>query len=444
MDLISSLGVVLAVIAIIYFSLKEINILIAAPIATLLVILTNQMDIISAIFGIGKNDYMGALGYYIMNFFAIFLLGAILAKFMEESGATISIADFILKRFGSQKPYRVLLAIFFISAILTYGGISLFVVMFAIIPLARILFKKLDIAWNLIQVPLWLGMATVTMTILPGTPAIQNIIPIQFLNTSLTAAPIPSLFGALGCITFGLCYMKYVLNRSLKKGENYATYVTNDNSAALGRKLPSFITSILPLICLILIAISGSILGNDVVKKNIIYVALIVAILLSVLLFHSFLPDKVQTLSIGASGSVGPIFATASSVAFGTVIMIAPGFSFFSQLIMSIPGNPLISLTALTALMSGVTGSSSGALGIVMPNFAQYYLDTGIAPELIHRVAAVASNILTLTPQSGVVLTFLSLTKLTHKTGFKDTFIVVTVGTLIAEVIIISLGLIIY
>jgi len=149
-------------------------------------------------------------------------------------------------------------------------------------------------------------------------------------------------------------------------------------------------------------------------------------------------------LSIGASGSVGPIFATSSSVAFGAVIMIAPGFSFFSELIMSIPGNPLISLTTLTALMSGVTGSSSGSLGIVMPNFAQYYLETGINPQLIHRVAAVASNILTLTPQSGVVLTFLSLTKLTHKTGFKDTFIVVTVGTLIAEVIIITLGLMIY
>jgi len=231
---------------------------------------------------------------------------------------------------------------------------------------------------------------------------------------------------------------------SLKQGENYATYVENDNCITIDRKLPSFIASILPLICLILIAICGSIFGNDFIKKNIIYVALIVAILLSVLLFRSFLANKIQTLSIGASGSVGPIFATSSSVAFGAVIMIAPGFSFFSELIMSIPGNPLISLTTLTALMSGVTGSSSGSLGIVMPNFAQYYLETGINPQLIHRVAAVASNILTLTPQSGVVLTFLSLTKLTHKTGFKDTFIVVTVGTLIAEVIIITLGLMIY
>lgn len=444
LSFIAPLGVIIGVIAIIYFAVKEIHITIAAPMATLIVVITNQMDVIDAILGTGKNNFMGALGNYIMSFFAIFLLGSILAKFMEESGATVSIADFILKKFGTHNPYRVLLAIFIVSFILTYGGISLFVVMFAVIPLARTLFKKLDLAWNLIQVPLWLGMATVTMTVLPGTPAIQNVIPIQYLNTSLTAAAIPSIAGALGCIIFGLIYMKYVLNKSIKRGETYATYVTNDTTISVDRQLPGFVASILPLLVLIIIAVSGSVLGNSFVKKNIIYVALIVAILLALFLFRKFLPAKIQTLSLGASGSIGPIFATSSAVAFGSVIMLAPGFSLFSELIMSIPGNPLISLTVLTSTMSGVTGSASGALGIVMPNFAQYYLETGLSPELIHRVAAVASNILTIVPQSGVLLTFLSLANLTHKTGFKDTFIVVCVGSLIAEIIIIALGLMMY
>ncbi len=121
--------------------------------------------------------------------------------------------------------------------------------------------------------------------------------------------------------------------------------------------------------------------------------------------------------------------------------MVAPGFKFFSDLILNIPGNPLISLTVLTSSMSAITGSSSGALGIVMPNFAQFYLDKGVDPEMIHRVAAVASNILTIVPQSGVFLTFLALTGLNHKNAFKQTFITVSVGTLIAEVIIIVTGL---
>ncbi|HEL1048988.1 TPA: GntP family permease, partial [Streptococcus equi subsp. zooepidemicus] len=425
MEFLGPIGVLLGIIAIVYFSLKEIHITIAAPMATILVVLLNSMPLVESLLGKEPNNYMGALGGYIMSYFAIFLLGSILAKLMEVSGATVSIAEFILKKVGYQNPYRILVAIFIISAILTYGGISLFVVMFAVLPLARSLFKKMDLAWNLIQVPLWLGIATFTMTILPGTPAIQNVIPIQYLNTSLTAALVPSILGSVGCIAFGLFYMKRCLTKSLEVGENYATYTSQTNEDTTERVLPPFVASILPLILLIVIAIIGSLLGDEFVKKNIIYVALLTGIISAIVLFNKYIDKKIATLSIGASGAVGPIFATASAVAFGSVVTAASGFSVFSDVILNIPGPPVISLTVLTSAMAAITGSSSGALGIVMPNFAQYYLDAGVSPEIIHRVGAVASNILTIVPQSGVFLTFLSLTGLNHKNGFKQTFITV-------------------
>lgn len=444
MSMLGSIGVLLGVAAIIYFSLKEINIIIAAPLATLIVVLLNRMDVVTSLLGNQPNNYMGALSTYILNYFAIFLLGSILAKLMEASNATVAIADFILQKVGYDNPYRVLVAIFIISGILTYGGISLFVVMFAVLPLAKSLFKKMDLAWNLIQVPLWLGIATVTMTVLPGTPAIQNVIPIQYLDTSLTAAAVPSILGSIGCVIFGLFYMKHTLKKSLAKGENFSTYTTGAQTETSNRKQPAFIASIMPLTVLVIIAISGSVLGNDFIKKNIIYVALIIGILLALILFYRYIPDKIGSMSIGATGSVGPIFATSSAVAFGAVVMIAPGFKVFSDFILNIPGSPLISLTVLTSSMAAITGSSSGALGIVMPNFSEYYLSTGLNPEMIHRVAAVASNILTIVPQSGVLLTFLSLTGLNHKTGFKQTFTTVFMGTLIAEIIIIIVGSFIY
>ncbi|HEL1062207.1 TPA: GntP family permease [Streptococcus equi subsp. zooepidemicus] len=441
MEFLGPIGVLLGIIAIVYFSLKEIHITIAAPMATILVVLLNSMPLVESLLGKEPNNYMGALGGYIMSYFAIFLLGSILAKLMEVSGATISIAEFILKKVGYQNPYRILVAIFIISAILTYGGISLFVVMFAVLPLARSLFKKMDLSWNLIQVPLWLGIATFTMTILPGTPAIQNVIPIQYLNTSLTAALVPSILGSVGCIAFGLFYMKRCLTKSLEVGENYATYTSQTNEDTAERVLPSFVASILPLALLIAIAITGSLLGNEFVKKNIIYVALLTGIISAIVLFNKYIDKKIATLSIGASGAVGPIFATASAVAFGSVVTAASGFGVFSDVILNIPGPPVISLTVLTSAMAAITGSSSGALGIVMPNFAQYYLDAGVSPEIIHRVAAVASNILTIVPQSGVFLTFLSLTGLSHKNGFKQTFITVFGSTLVAESIIILTSL---
>ncbi|WP_165619263.1 GntP family permease [Streptococcus equi] len=441
MEFLGPIGVLLGIIAIVYFSLKEIHITIAAPMATILVVLLNSMPLVESILGKEPNNYMGALGGYIMSYFAIFLLGSILAKLMEVSGATVSIAEFILKKVGYQNPYRILVAIFIISAILTYGGISLFVVMFAVLPLARSLFKKMDLSWNLIQVPLWLGIATFTMTILPGTPAIQNVIPTQYLNTSLTAALVPSILGSVGCIAFGLFYMKRCLTKSLEVGENYATYTSQTNEDTTERVLPPFVASILPLILLIVIAIIGSLLGDEFVKKNIIYVALLTGIISAIVLFNKYIDKKIATLSIGASGAVGPIFATASAVAFGSVVTAASGFGVFSDIILNIPGPPVISLTVLTSAMAAITGSSSGALGIVMPNFAQYYLDAGVSPEIIHRVAAVASNILTIVPQSGVFLTFLSLTGLNHKNDFKQTFITVFGSTLVAESIIVLTSL---
>lgn len=230
--------------------------------------------------------------------------------------------------------------------------------------------------------------------------------------------------------------MKRCLTKSLEVGENYATYTSQTNEDTTERVLPPFVVSILPLILLIVIAIIGSLLGDEFVKKNIIYVALLTGIISAIVLFNKYIDKKIATLSIGASGAVGPIFATASAVAFGSVVTAASGFGVFSDIILNIPGPPVISLTVLTSAMAAITGSSSGALGIVMPNFAQYYLDAGVSPEIIHRVAAVASNILTIVPQSGVFLTFLSLTGLSHKNGFKQTFITVFGGTLVAESII--------
>ncbi|TYC50670.1 GntP family permease [Weissella muntiaci] len=451
MGLLGTIGILIGICTIILLVVKEVHITIAALIASLLVVLLNNMDVIKTLLGsepvanpakvgtflYNPHAFMPALGDYIISYFAIFLFGAILAKFMEASGATVSIANFILKKFGSDSPYRVLVAVFVITTLLTYGGISLFVAMFAIIPLARALFKKLDIAWTLVTIPLWLGLATITMVMLPGTPAIQNVIPMTTLGTSLTADALPSLVAAVATTIFGLFYMRYALNKSLKKGENFATYADINDVDETNRELPSFGASISPLLLLIIIAISGSVLGNELVKKNVIYVALILAILLSVILFRKFISQPKTTLTLGTTSAFAPIIATASAVAFGAVVVGAPGFEVIQKAIFHMPGGSLISLTALTSVITAITGSSSGALGIVMPNFAQHYLAAGIQPQIIHRVAAVASGFATLVPQSGAFITFLALSKLKQKNSYKYAVTTVAVGNLIGLIIII-------
>ncbi len=426
MNLMFLAGILGALVLIIFLALRGYSILIIGPICSLLVILTNQMDIFSALIT-EPNSYMAGVGSFIKNYFLIFLLGSILAKYMEESGAARSIANGTLKLTGTDDPYKVLVAILIISSLLTYGGVSLYVAMFAIIPLARPLFRELDIPWHLIMIPLTAGMATFTMTMAPGTPSIQNAIPTTSLGTTLMAAPLVGIIGSVVVIVFSLWYMSIELKKAKKADEHYIVSEADAQNVKIDN-LPSVGISVLPLLVLITIIIFGSAMKIP----NIILIALLISILIAAVVFNKYISKHTATLNAGASGAVSPTFLTAAAVGFGIVISAAPGFEIISKLILSIPGSPLISLSVSSGLMSAVTGSSSGSLGIVMGAFSKTYLAQGVDPELIHRIASMASGPLSAMPHSGAVLALLALTGLNHKQAYRHIFVTVLLGGLIA------------
>ncbi|WP_340373218.1 GntP family permease [Peribacillus sp. FSL E2-0218] len=439
MEIIQVVGILLAIAFIIYAAMKGFSILIVAPIAAVIVILTNQMDFFPALIG-KENSYMTGLTGFVVNFFAIFILGSILAKYIDVSGAAQSIAEKVLEKTGTEKPFPVLVAIFFISALLTYGGISLFVVIFVLIPLAKPLFKQLNIAWNLVLIPVTLGFGSFTMTMLPGTPSIQNVVPTAYLGTSLTAAPLLGMIGTVVAIAFTLWYMNSMLKKSMAKGETFTDFDVSGSEGDVKKELPTVFISILPILLLIVIILVGSTFKVG----NILIIGLVVAIIVSAFVFNKYIPNQKALINEGASGSIMPVFLTSSAVAFGVIITLAPGFKFISDTILGIPGNPLISLSVASAVFGAITGSSSGALGIVMQAFGQSYLDMGINADVIHRVSAIASSVLTIMPHTGVVLTLFALTGLNHKNGFKYQFIGMTCVNLLALLAVILAAIIIY
>lgn len=440
MTWLAPLGILLAIVLIIYLAIKEYSILFIGPLCSVLVILTSQMDLFPALIS-APNSYMMGLAQFIANFFVVFLLGSILAKYMEASGAARSIAKFVLKITGTEKPYSMLIAIFLICSILTFGGVSLFVVLFAIIPLSRPLFKQMNISWSLITIPIELGILTFTMTMLPGSPSIQNVIPTITLGTTLTAAPLLGLVGTIVVITFGLWYMKRELDKSISKGEKYEQHNADSTTEVCEEdKIPNIGVSLAPLLLLIAIIFIGSIFKI----QNIIVLALVSTLLFSAVVLRSYTRSHKEIINAGAQGAISPVFFTAAAVGFGTVISAAPGFKAISDLILHIPGNPLISLSIVTSLMSIITGSSSGSLGIIMQGFAKVYLDMGISPDVLHRIAAMSSGPLSLMPHSGVVLTFFALTGLNHKNSYKHIFMTAVVGSFLALLVVLCLAIVIY
>lgn len=435
MDILQIIGIIIAIVFIIYASIRNLSILVVAPLASLIVILTNQMNLTSTLLGT-EASYLTGLTDFVMNFFPVFILGSILAKYMDTSGAAEAIANQILKFTGTDRPYPVLVALLAITALLTYGGVSLFVVIFVLIPLAKPLFKQLNIAWNIVGIPIQLGLGTFTMTMLPGAPSIQNVIPTAYLGTTLTAAPLLGIVGTVVALGFGLWYMKFVLNKSLAKNETFDDYYKGIDIESSHTTGPSFVMSITPIVVLILMNIIGSIFQIE----NIILISLVTAIVLSAIFFRKELPSQKQVINEGATSSIMPMLLTASAVAFGIIIVLAPGFSFISDFILNISSNPLISLSFASALFGGITGSASGALGILMEAFGQSYVNLGLDPQIIHRVSVMASAVFTVMPHSGAVLSFLALTGLNHKNGFKYIFTALAGANLLALVVVVILA----
>lgn len=310
-----------------------------------------------------ENSYMSGLAGFILGNFPVFLFGAILAKYMDKSGAALSIAQKLMSLVGTCSPYRALVSLFVIASALTYGGINVFVVIFILIPMAVPIFRQYDISWPLVVIPIFGGGATYTMTMMPASPSLHNVVPSNALGTPLTAAPLLGILASLAAVAFLLLYMKVALARSQRRGERFEAGVEMDKAAIADRETPSFLLSVLPIATLL-----GMIVALGAVDQIIIY-ALLVAIVMSAVFFRRFITQK-DVINQGTADSLTSVTATSSTIAFGSFAVGVPAFASVFDAIVAIPGNPYISLSLCTVVLAGITASSVGAEGMAVRSFA--------------------------------------------------------------------------
>lgn len=435
MEMLSLIGILVSLILLVVFAMKGVNIIILAPVLATLVILTSGMNFVQTITG----PYMTGFAGFAARFFLIFMLGSVFGKLMQDSGAASSIAHGIVKIIGTGSQMKALLALTAITALLTYGGVSLFVAVFAIMPIARSLCKEQDIPWPLFCGAFIFGMATFTMTMIPGTPQTQNVIPTTYLGTTLTAAPVVGLVAAAVVIAFNIWWLNHERKNYAKKGLGYeATKGKVDTTAEAKifdpNKNPSVILSLIPSILMLVLL--------NVFKLNIV-LGLALAVIACIALFFKYLDNPLGTLNQGAINVGGPILNTCAVVGFGSVVSATIGFVLFKDALIGIPGHPLISFVIGTNLLAGITGSASGGLGIAMETLAPYYKPL-LNPEAMHRLASIASGGLDAMPHNGAVVTTLAVLGLTHKEGYKPIFFTAVVGPLIASVFAIVVAIAIY
>jgi H+/gluconate symporter-like permease len=475
------LGILIGLAGLIFFAFRGSSILILAPLAGLIAAAFSGQPLLAS----WTQTFMGNAADFIAQFFPLFLLGALFGKLMEDSGSVTSIANYMTSKLGSQ---RAILAVVLSGAIVTYGGVSLFVAFFVLAPMGMALFRHAGVPRRLMPAAIALGTSTFTMSAMPGTPAIQNAIPMPFFGTTPFAAPGLGIIASLIMLGFGMWWLKRAEAKARLAGEGFgsddadaADDAADDpivrerastarefdpaeihRSAATPRG-PPIVLAALPIVVVILTNLLmsfvilphmnvaflsepqwGSTSLSAVGGVWSVVVALLSAIVVVIAINFRSVPELRATMSAGANASVLPIISVASLVGFGAVVAALPAFADVRDWVLSIGGGPLVSLAVATNILAALTGSASGGLTIALdalgPTYLKLATEIGMNPDLMHRVAVIGAGTLDSLPHNGAVVTLLSVCGVTHKEGYLDIVMAAIVGALLALVVVIGAG----
>jgi H+/gluconate symporter-like permease len=448
---------VVPLLLLMFAAYRGLSVIIFAPLAALLAVLLTDPAAVPPVFsGVFMERMVGFLKLY----FPVFLLGAIFGKMIELAGFSQALVAGVIQLLGAE---RAILAIVAVCALLTYGGVSLFVVVFAVYPFAAELFRRSGIPKRLIPAAIALGAFTFTMDSLPGTPQIQNIIPTTFFKTDAWAAPWLGSIGSAFILAGGLSYLGWRRQQAARAGETYGIGHLNEPEPVPGGPATHPVIALTPLVIVAALnllftemipriygasaaaGLSGLTQPIQVQISSVTGIWAVEGALLAgilVVLALAFRPVVTTFVAGSRSAVAGALLAsinTASEYGFGAVIAALPGFAIIKESLSAIP-NPLVNEALTVTTLAGITGSASGGMSIALAALADRFVaaahGAGISPEVLHRVAAMASGGMDTLPHNGAVITLLAVTGLTHRQSYKDIFVITCIKTAAVFVVI--------
>lgn len=482
---ISLLGIVLSLTLLITLAYRGHSVIFAAPIAALVAVLFSGAPVLATY----TQVFMPALGGFIVNFFPLFLLGAIFGALMNVTGLASDFAQWISKLFG---PKRSLLVTVLATAMLTYGGVSSWVIAFTIYPIAVALFREANIPKRLMPAAIALGIFTFATAALPGSPQIHNAIPTRFFGTTIFAAPILGLVGATVTFILGMMWLQYRAKKMHLTHEGYDSHLAGlgTSGSSTGAREPSHygdsgavlvkeaistradwvwqrgLIGLVPLLVVVVTNVIftyvvpaifdfsylseekyGAIDLSKVLGTWSVLVGLVAAIIAILIIKPRSLRDCVVAFSEGAKRAVVPALTTASEVGYGAVIASLAIFAVVAEGLFGLSDNPLILGALTTAVISGITGSSSGGLSITLATFSDQLTaladQAHIPLDVLHRVMAMASVSFDSLPHNGAIVTLLIVTGMTHRQSYKDIGVVTVIVPAIGVLVVLALSMVI-
>lgn len=472
------IGILLGLALLMWFAYRDWSILLVAPLAALIVAVFSDEPLLAH----WTQTFMGGAARFVAQWFPLFLLGGLFGKLMGDSGSVSVIAQYLTKKLGAS---RTMLAVVAASAIVTYGGVSVFVAFFVLAPLAHEMFRAANIPRRLIPAAVGLGAFTFTMSVMPGTPSVNNAIPMPYFGTTTFAAPGLSLIASAIIFVFGMWWLGRREAAARKVGEGYegeaetapvVSEMVREQSAPAGdfdpaelphgkqaESGPPFVLAMLPIVVVIVTNFLmslvvfprldfsflseprwGGITIGAVSGVWSVLVALAAANLTVILINFRRLPSVRESLDAGANSAALPMLMIASLVGFGAVVAAVPAFTLVRDAVFSVQGGPLVSLALSMNVLAGLTGTASGGMAIVLNAFGGDFMrlatEHGIDTDLMHRITTMSAGTLDALPHNGTVLLLLQISGLTHGESYLDMVMTVIVSCIIALVAVLMLG----
>ncbi|WP_347557682.1 GntP family permease [Robbsia sp. KACC 23696] len=442
----SILIAILALAALMLAAYRGYSVILFAPIAALgAVLLTDPSAVAPAFSGLFMDKMVG----FVKLYFPVFLLGALFGKLVELSGFSRAIVEAVIKALGRERAIPVIVIV---CALLTYGGVSLFVVVFAVYPFAAEMFRQSGIPKRLMPATIALGAFTFTMDAMPGTPQIQNIIPTTFFNTTAWAAPWLGFLGSVFIFILGVAYLERARRRAQRANEGYGTNLRNEPETPPDIALPHPLIALAPLVLVgvsnllfthwiphwfpgvYTLALPGLPAPIPVDASKLVGIWAVLAALACGSLFTLIFgwrgmrngPSIAEGSKTAVGGAMLATMNTASEYGFGAIIAALPGFMLIAQGLKAIP-NPLVNEAVTINLLAGITGSASGGLSIALAAMSNQFIAAANAAhiplEVMHRIASMASGGMDTLPHNGAVITLLAVTGLSHREAYANIFV---------------------
>lgn len=420
--LISLFGIFLGLVLLIVLAYKGHSIIWVAPLCAVFVAALGGLNLLDAYMG----DYMKGVADYIISWFPAFFLGAVYGKIMDMTGSARSLANKLVGLIGSR---FAVLAVVLPCLLMTYGGISLFVVVFVIYPMGYAIYREADLPRTLLPGAIAFGAFGITMTSIPGTPQIQNIIPTTYYGTTAMAAPAMGIVAALAIGVPGYLYLEWRVRQARKKGLHFVEDEKHQKQAEVEHPNWHWLCGLIPLVVVVLMLnVLPNVLRNaglaDWTANQSIVVALLGGIVTVCLMNIGQAKTLLPAVNQGANGSMTAIMNTACAVGFGSVVKVVPGFTLLKNAMLNMPGSILFSEAVAVNVLAGATGSASGGMSIALEALAPQYLEKamqiGMDPAYLHRIASLASGGLDTLPHNGAVLTLLAVSNCKHKESYLD------------------------